>query len=50
MCFNIVVAQMLGAPLGDKSRLILCEYTFFVSLFGKHPLVVYGYGTGSFVN
>src|SRR5260221_14491354 len=39
MGLKVVMPGMLGTALGDESRLIFGEYSFFISLLCEHPFV-----------
>jgi len=46
MRFKVVVPQTLGTSFGDESRLVLREYTFFISFLIEHPFISYGHSAG----
>jgi len=50
MSLEVIVSQTLGTALGDESHLVLGEYSFFVSLFGKYPFISYGYHADWFID
>src|SRR5260221_8795053 len=39
MGLKVVMPGMLGTALGDESRLIFGEYSFFISFLCEHPFV-----------